>query len=443
MLTIGKLKRYINSENYRFAVNALHGMYNTMPDEEYLKRMFKAKLGYELDLENPVTFNEKLQWLKLHDRKPIYTTMVDKYSAKSFIASQVGEQYIIPTYGVWDRFEDIEFDLLPDQFVLKTTHDSGGIVVCKDKSSFDYKCAKDKIEKSLNRNYYLLFREWPYKNVKPRIIAEKFLIDSRLNELRDYKFFAFDGVARALYITTNREHDRRTDFYDMNFRHLEIRDDDLNAVVPPQKPETFEEMRRIAEILSKDIPELRVDFYEVNGKAYVGELTLYYSGGFVPFEPKEWDKKFGDWVKLPNGGYLLIREGFVLHFSTKDNNIGIRDYKIYTFNGEPKLFCINTNRGGVQGLRVNYFDTDFRELDFTWGFPHAEVMPAIPIGIETMFTLSRKLAKNTQHLRVDFYETNSQIYCGELTFFDGGGFTSFCPDDWDTRLGEYLTIHTK
>lgn len=140
---------------------------------------------------------------------------------------------------------------------------------------------------------------------------------------------------------------------------------------------------------------------------------------------------------------MLIREGFVLHFSTKDNNIGIRDYKIYTFNGEPKLFCINTNRGGVQGLRVNYFDTDFRELDFTWGFPHAEVVSAIPIGIETMFTLSRKLAKNTQHLRVDFYETNSQIYCGELTFFDGGGFTSFCPDDWDTRLGEYLTIHTK
>ena len=301
-----QIKNFCFNPRIRHSYLSALGFYNRMSDEKYLKKTFELNMGYPLNLDNPQTFNEKLQWLKLHDRKPIYTTMVDKYEAKKYVASIIGEQYIIPTLGVWDDPNEIDFDALPEQFVLKCTHNSGrGMYICKQKSKLtpkDIKKIRKDLAKGLAEDFYLVNREWPYKNVKPRIIAEKFLIDSRLNELRDYKFFAFDGVARALYITTNREHDRRTDFYDMNFRHLEIRDDDLNAVVPPQKPETFEEMRRIAEILSKDIPELRVDFYEVNGKAYVGELTLYYSGGFVPFEPKEWDKKFGDWVKLPNGG---------------------------------------------------------------------------------------------------------------------------------------------
>ena len=440
-----KIIKYITDKDYRFAVNAAHGLYHSMSDEEYLKRMFKSIMGYDLDLDNPRTFNEKLNWLKLHDRKPIYTTMVDKYEAKSFIADRVGEKYVIPTLGVWERFEDINFEELPDQFVLKTTHDSGGVVVCKDKRSFDTEKAKKIIKKSLKRKYYYLFREWPYKDVKPRIIAEKYLHDDVLYDLRDYKFFTFDGVAKALYITTNREVDRRTDFFDMDFKHLDIRDDDLNAIKPPQRPKRFEEMRDIAERISKGIPQLRVDFYEVNGEAYVGELTLFYSAGFVPFEPKEWDQKFGDWIKLPEidgGGYLLIGDGYIIHLICKEDKTGLRDYKFYTFNGEPKLFCINTNRGGEGGLKVSYFSMDFNELDFTWGFPHPEKRPAIPHTVGKMIELARLLAKDTYQLRVDFYESGGSVYCGELTLFDGAGFEKLKPVEWYMKLGTLMQLPT-
>ena len=167
------------------------GFFKFMSDEAYLKFMYKLKMKRKLNLSDPQTFNEKLQWLKIYDRKPEYTTMVDKYEAKKYVADIIGEEYIIPTLGVWDRFEDIDFDELPDQFVLKCTHDSGGLVICRDKSKLDLKAAKKKINKSLKRNYYWIGREWPYKNVRPRIIAEKFMTDPTSDDLQDYKFFFF------------------------------------------------------------------------------------------------------------------------------------------------------------------------------------------------------------------------------------------------------------
>lgn len=281
---------------------ASKGVFDRMSDEQYLKMRFKHKFGKELNLDNPQTYNEKLQWLKLHDRKPIYTTMVDKYEVKQYVADIIGEEYIIPTLGVWDRFEDIDFSKLPDQFVLKCTHDSGGLVICKDKSKFDVAAAKEKINKSLRTNYYLHGREWPYKNVKPRIIAEQYMEDCGTQELRDYKIFTFDGVARALFIASERQtssQETKFDFYDMDFRHLPFTNGHPNADALPAKPETFETMRMLAEKLSENIPHLRVDFYEVNGKAYFGELTFSHWSGMMPFNPPEWDKRFGEWIKLP------------------------------------------------------------------------------------------------------------------------------------------------
>lgn len=273
-----------------------------MPDSIYLKRQFKKIMGKKLNLNNPQTFNEKLQWLKLYDRKPIYTTMVDKYEAKKYVADIIGEEYIIPTLGVWKQFDDIDFDSLPNQFVLKTTHDSGGVVICKDKKTFDLLAAKDKLGKSLKRNYFWTNREWPYKNVKPRIIAEEYMEDTETGELRDYKFFAFDGTPRALFIATERQNaqtDTRFDFFDMDYNHLDIRNGHPNADTIPSKPKNFEEMKRLAAVLSKGIPQIRVDFYEVNGRVYFGELTFAHWGGMMPFEPENWDKIFGDWIKLP------------------------------------------------------------------------------------------------------------------------------------------------
>ena len=272
-----------------------------LSDEEYLCRVFKLKTGKRLNLKDPQTFNEKIQWLKLYDRKPEYTKMVDKYEAKNYVAERIGEQYIIPTLGVWESFDDIDFESLPEQFVLKCTHDSGGLVICRDKKTLDIEEARKKIEWSLKREYYWLWREWPYKNVKPRIIAEKYMEDSKTSELRDYKFFCFNGEVKILFVASERQGEGETkfDFFDMDYNHLPIINGHPNATILPQKPVCFEEMKTLAAKLSKGIPHLRVDFYEVDGKVYFGELTFSHWGGLVAFEPEEWDKKLGDWIKLP------------------------------------------------------------------------------------------------------------------------------------------------
>ena len=273
-----------------------------LPDSAFLKIKYRYRMGKKLNLKDPKTFNEKLQWLKLYDRKPIYTTMVDKQEVKKYVADRIGEEYIIPTLGVWDKFEDIDFDYLPNQFVLKCTHDSGGLCICKDKSIFDIAAAKQKINKCLKKNYYYSGREWPYKNIKPRIIAEQYMEDTKTAELRDYKFFTFNGEAKMLFIASERQKqgtETKFDFFDMEFNHLPFTNGHPNAEVLPQKPERFEEMRALAEKLSEGIPHLRVDFYEVDGKIYFGELTFFHWSGMVPFDPEEWDYKIGSWLKLP------------------------------------------------------------------------------------------------------------------------------------------------
>lgn len=277
------------------------GLLNWMPDKLYLKLLFEAKMGKKLDLKNPQTYSEKLQWLKLYDRKPIYTKMVDKCEAKKYVAERIGEEYIIPTLGVWEKFDDIDFETLPDRFVLKCTHDSGGLVICRDKSRLDLLAAREKIEKSLKTNYYWHCREWPYKDVKPRIIAETYMEDQETGELRDYKFFCFDGMVKALFIATERAsatEETKFDFFDESYNHLPFTNGHPNASQLPEKPVNFEKMKELAAKLSEGIPHLRVDFYEVNGKVYFGELTFSHWSGMMPFEPEEWDYKFGQWITL-------------------------------------------------------------------------------------------------------------------------------------------------
>lgn len=296
------MHKYIFDKDYRFSVNNYLGFYKLLNDKKYLELLYYRKMNKKIDLENPKTYNEKLQWLKLYDRKPIYTTMVDKYEAKNYVAERIGEEHIIPTLGVWDKFEDIDFDSLPDRFVLKCTHDSGGLVICKDKSEFDYKKAKKKIKKSLKRNYYWSGREWPYKDVKPRIIAEQYMEDAETAELRDYKFFCFNGEAKMIFIATDRQkkdEETKFDFFDMDYNHLPIVNGHPNSKKVPQKPKNFEQMRILAEALSDRIPHLRVDFYEVDGNVYFGEMTFFHFSGMVPFEPQEWDEIIGSWIDLP------------------------------------------------------------------------------------------------------------------------------------------------
>ena len=278
--------------------NKIVSILRFIPDSTYLKLIYRLKVGKKLNLKDPKTYTEKLQWLKIHDRKEFYSTMVDKYEAKEYIASKIGEEYVIPTIGVWDDFDSIDFESLPEKFVLKCTHDSGGLVICKDKSKLNKKEARAKIEKSLRTNFYWVGREWPYKNVKPRIIAEKFMATDNEECLTDYKWFCFNGEPKLLYISKDKAEDPRTDFFDENGNLLPIRMRDPNSDKPPVIPQQFEKMKQLARELSSDMVHIRVDFYLIDGKLYVGELTFYHNGGFSEVKPEEWNYKMGQMIDL-------------------------------------------------------------------------------------------------------------------------------------------------
>lgn len=271
-----------------------------LTDKCYLKYQYRKIFGKNLDLQNPQTFNEKIQWLKLYDRNPLYHTLADKYAVKQYVSAKIGSKYVIPTYGIWKKFNEIDFNSLPNQFVLKCTHDSASTIICKEKSKFDFKVARKKLSQALKVDYYHYEnRQWAYKDIEPQIIAEKFMVDESGTELKDYKFFCFDGVCKTMFIATDRPHDTKFDFYDRNFNLLHFTNGHPMSGLDRKKPENFHEMLSIAEKLSQNIPHVRVDLYSINGEIYFGEMTLYHWGGMMPFEPEEWDYKFGSWIELP------------------------------------------------------------------------------------------------------------------------------------------------
>ncbi len=271
-----------------------------IPDKIFLKILYRKIFNEKLNLKNPQTFNEKLQWLKLYNRNPEYTKMVDKYEAKNYVASVIGKEYIIPTIGLYDKFDDIDFDKLPNQFVIKCTHDCASTIIVKDKNNFDINEVRKKINTNLKKNFFYNGREWVYKNVKPRIIIEKYMEDKQNKSMRDYKFFCFNGMVELLYISDDSHTNyQKIAFFDKNFNKLDCKRKDYNDFKQlPNKPKNFEKMKTFSSILSRNIPHVRVDWYEINGKLYFGELTFYTCSGFIPFEDKEWDKKLGDLISL-------------------------------------------------------------------------------------------------------------------------------------------------
>jgi hypothetical protein len=417
-------------------------------DELFLRLKWKLKMGYPINLDNPHTFNEKLQWLKLHDRKPIYATMVDKYEAKKYVANIIGEEYIIPTLAVYDRVEDIDFDALPNQFVLKCTHDSGGLVICRDKSKLDKKSAIKKLRKYLKRTYFWQNREWPYKNVNPRIIAEQYMEDKGTKELRDYKFFCFNGIMKALFIASDRQtegEETKFDFFDADFRHLDIRNGHPNADMPPAKPETFDKMKKMAEKLSEHIPHLRVDFYEVNGKAYFGELTFSHWSGMKLFNPEKWDMEFGQWIALPEtdgGGNLYLSDGIVLYLhSLREETPSLTDYKFYCFNGEAKYLYVSEGLENHSTAKISFLTLDWKFAPFCrFDYAPFKELPPKPSKFNEMIKIAEQLSKGHTFLRVDLYEINNQIYFGELTFHPCSGMMPFKPKEWDLKFGELVTL---
>ena len=289
-----------------FIASILMNLNFLFPDKLYLTLLFRFKMGYWIDWKNPKTFSEKLQWLKLYGRKPEYTTMVDKYAVKEYVATIIGEEYIIPTLGVWDRPEDIDWDSLPDKFVLKTTHGGGGtgVIICKDKTTFDKDDAIAKLKKSLDKCIYKSLREWPYKNVRKRIIAETFLEESYSIKdtcgLSDYKFYCFNGEPQIMMVSVGRFSDNLCfDYYDMKWNKTSLLLGGPNSDINHKCPSCFEEMKNLCKKLSKDIPHVRCDFYIINNKPLFGELTFFDGSGLMKFLDHTWNYKLGAMIKLP------------------------------------------------------------------------------------------------------------------------------------------------
>lgn len=298
--------KFIFNPKIRFSYLSRLGLFNCWSDEKYIQREYRLNMGKKLNLVNPKTFNEKIQWLKLYDRKPEYTIMVDKLAAKEYVSNLIGQEYIVPLLGVWNSPDEIDFTSLPKQFVLKTTHDSGGIVICRDKSTFDVVEAKKVLAKSLHRDYYLLHREWPYKNVPRRIIAEKYLEDKEGGSLglRDYKFFNFGGKAKFVYISEGLENHTtaKMSFFDLNGKKLSFKRSDYMPLDDECVISTnFKRIKAVSDKLAEKLglSFVRTDFFCVNGKIYFSEITFSPCAGMMAFEPKTFDLEIGKLLKLP------------------------------------------------------------------------------------------------------------------------------------------------
>lgn len=307
---MGRIKRIIgyliNNPAYlfdSFVANCL----KFLPDKLYLSLRFRALMGYWMNWKSPRTFSEKIQWLKVYNRKEIYTNLVDKYAAKAYVGDLIGKEYIIPTLGVWDNPEAIDWDSLPKEFVLKTTHGGGsvGVVICNDKNNFDILQASKLLNLSLKSDIYTRFREWPYKDVPKRIIAEKFMSTSgcnELNNLTDYKFYCFGGEPKYCQVIRDRRTTETIDFYDMDWQHQDfvgLNPNVHNGITPVPRPVLLKDMTEICRKLSSDIPFLRVDLYVIDEKVYFGEMTFYPASGFGQFRPVEWQNILGDMIDLP------------------------------------------------------------------------------------------------------------------------------------------------
>lgn len=437
----------------QFADSVLTRFFGWLPDKMFISLKYRIQMGYFIDWKNPKTFNEKINWLKIYNRKPEYTTMVDKYAVKEYVANIIGDEYIIPTIGVWNTAEEIEWKKLPNQFVLKTTHGGGGcgVVVCSDIHTFDKQAAIEKLTRSLHSDAYTNLREWPYKNVPRRIIAEKYMApkaSSAPKDLEDYKFFCFNGEPVYCQVIRDRNTNETIDFYDMEWNHqvfVGLNPKCRNGIKPVPRPTHLEDMIRVCRDLSKGIPFVRVDLYVIDEKEYFGELTFYPASGIGHFTPVDWEKRIGDLLKLPieiGGGYkCLIRNNMVDVSETPAKYEDLKDYKFFCFNGKVKLFKVDFNR--FQGHRANYYTPTGELLHFGEKFcePDYNHIENLPSNLADMVSIAEKMSIDIPFVRVDLYNIKGSIYFGEATFFPAGGMGAFTNQRWDFTLGEYINLN--
>lgn len=426
-------------------------------DAIFLKIKFWGATGIRLNLDAPKTFNAKLQWLKLYDRNPQYTIMVDKYAVKNYVSNKIGAEYIIPTIGVWDSVDEIDFDKLPSRFVLKCTHDSGGLVICQNKELLDISLAKEKLKRSLKSNYYWSGREWPYKNVKPRIIAEQYMADN----LYDYKAFCFNEMPRMVLVYSNLycNDGIKEVFYDEALKHFKIQNSlHDNTIFKTQRPKQYTLLHNLAMYLSAKISLGRCDFYEIKEQFYWGEITTDLMNVSEAFPSEEWNANWGELLVYPRSGKSveirenacirakIVKDSVTIIISIHNDEVNehskaLIDYKFFCFNGvaDSVMVC----RGRETGNPEFYFFDKRWQLkkynkrgmmvsdDFTLPKPDC---------IDEMFSIAEKLSKGIPFVRVDLFCIDGLIYFGEMTFYPDSGFDMNIVKDADAYLGKLLIL---
>lgn len=291
---------FLFSNLYRLAGYYRYNLEKNIPHDVFLKRKYFENTGKILNLQSPTTYNEKLQWQKLYDHNPLYTMLVDKYAVREFVEKKIGTEYLVNLYGVYNHFNEIDFKSLPERFVLKCTHDCGSIIVCTDKSKLNVKRARKRLKTAMERNYFYYSREWPYKNVSPKIVCEEYLIDNDSDELRDYKIFCFNGRPKLIQVHFDRFSSHKTNTYSTEWKLLDVSfsnyPSDPEANIP--RPEKLNLMLQLASRLSEGLPQARVDFYYVNNQIYFGEITFFHAGGMAPFVPESFNEDLGKLIDL-------------------------------------------------------------------------------------------------------------------------------------------------
>lgn len=441
---------YLLHNRMEFFDSIVKNFLGFLPDKMYLSLRYRCKMGRWINWKDPKTFTEKLQWLKVNDYKPEYTKMVDKLAAKDYVAQRIGEQYIIPTLGVWDNVEDIDWDSLPNQFVLKTTHGGGGcgVVVCKDKGSFDKEKAIEKLRISMQTNAGKSYREKAYLNVPRKIIAEKFMAEQRCvsPDLIDYKFYCFNGVPKLIMVANGRSTgNKRFGYYDTEWNTVDISWGAPKPDVEFSKPDNLNEMLEIASKLSSDLVHARIDLYNIDSHVYFGEITFYDGSGLEKINPQSYDEYLGSLMKLKStkrGGAIKVIDNRIIAIDEVDFLYeDLNDYKFYCFNGKPK-YC-QVIRGRHSNETIDFYDMNWQHQEFVGLNPNAhngQIPVARPVFLGDMIRICYKLSEKMKFSRIDLYVIDDTIYFGEITLYPAAGFGKFVPEKWDEKLGSFLNL---
>lgn len=444
-----KVHRYLKSPYYAFGDDLMKTHPRWMSDKYFIKVFWKRMMSYPLDLKHPKTFNEKLQWMKLYDRNPLYTNLVDKLKVKAWVADKIGSEHVIPTLAVYNSVDDIRLEELPDQFVLKCNHDSGGVVLCRDKSEFDLDAAKEKLKKSLDRNFYWDYREWAYKDVERKIFAEKYMVDSTMRSEFNNSNDGLNDNPRIIEVDFDlfKWHKRRA--YNTAWNVIEkhiLSVDALPNVIDNQR--VLREIRSLVTKYSEMVPIGNIDYYLINNRIYFVEVT-FHDDNNSDFTLEVIGLEKGNCVTMPTNkrfskGWLVGHDEYLVYFHSEPKRpkfVGLKDYKFFCFNGEPKIMYVANDRSEFPTM--DFFDMDYCRLPLYTVDPPAFFPPSKPNGFEEMKGFAALLSQNIPQVRVDFYENEEGVFFGEMTFYHSTGFSEIHPMEWNQKMGEWIKLPKK